>query len=225
MAKIVISLGGSIIVPDKINIGFLKGFKKLIEGYVKKGNMVVVYCGGGSIARKYQESALKITSVSDYDLDFVGIYATWLNAYFVKSIFGEMANSKIISNPNESVDFEYPINVAGGWKPGWSTDYDAVLLAKKIKADKLINITDVDYVYDKDPKKYKGAKPLSKIKWRDFKKLIGKEWKPGLNLPFDPVAIREAEKSKLVVIVVGQDLSNLTNLLENKNFRGTTILP
>ena len=136
-----------------------------------------------------------------------------------------MANSKIISNPNESVDFEYPINVAGGWKPGWSTDYDAVLLAKKIKADKLINITDVDYVYDKDPKKYKGAKPLSKIKWRDFKKLIGKEWKPGLNLPFDPVAIREAEKSKLVVIVVGQDLSNLTNLLENKNFRGTTILP
>ncbi|MFH1889690.1 MAG: UMP kinase, partial [Nanoarchaeota archaeon] len=49
---IVLSLGGSLIIPDNVDIGFLLKFKKIILRNTKKYKFVVV-CGGGSIARKY----------------------------------------------------------------------------------------------------------------------------------------------------------------------------
>ena len=217
---LVISVGGSLIVPDSIDINFLLEFKKIILNQNKK---FIIICGGGKTARRYQEAAKNIVPSLKDELDWLGIQATILNAYLLKTIFKEKACKKIIRNPNEKVNFNEDILIASGWKPGFSTDYDAVLLSKNFGIKKLVNLTNVDYVYNKDPK-FKDAKPIKEISWKEFRKLLPNKWEPGLSTPFDPVAAEEAEKSGLEVIVMnGKKLKNLENYLNKKEFIGTKI--
>lgn len=223
MKKIVVSLGGSLIVPENIDVQFLKNFKKLILEFNNKYDFAI-YCGGGKLARDYQKAASKITKLSNKDKDWLGIYATILNAQMVRIIFKGYSADELIINPLKKIKSK-KILIAAGWKPGWSTDLDAVLLARNTKADILINITNVDYLYDKDPKKFSDAKPIKKASFKEIKKIIAKKWKPGLNVPFDPVAIRQAEKSKIKIVIIGKNLGNLRNLLLQKKFKGTIIHP
>ncbi|PIN80426.1 UMP kinase [Candidatus Woesearchaeota archaeon CG10_big_fil_rev_8_21_14_0_10_30_7] len=222
---VIVSVGGSLIVPDELNISWLKKFKKLIENYVKKGYKFVLISGGGKIARKYQTTARSIVKLEKEDIDWIGIHCTRLNAHLLRTIFRTKAKYRVIKNPNQKIKFTEKVLIAAGWKPGCSTDYDAVLLAKNFKANKLINLTNTDYVYDKDPKKFKNAKPVEKISWADYRKISGNKWDPGLNLPFDPVASKEAQKLKLkVAIVNGNNLKEFEKYLNNKKFKGTLIV-
>lgn len=223
MKTIILSLGGSVIVPDKIDSAFLKNFKKLITEFVKKDFRFAVYCGGGSTAREYQEAYKNVVGDDQEALDWIGISSTHLNAFLLRTIFYDISEEKIISDPTEKINFKKKIIFAGGWKPGWSTDYDSVLLAKNLRASEVINITNTDYVYNKDPNKFKDAKPIKKISWEQFRKLVGNEWKAGLCMPFDPIAAKEAEKLKLKVIILGKNISNLSDFLNNKEFKGTVI--
>lgn len=223
MKTFVISLGGSIIVPDEVDIGFIKKFKELIEEYVSKGYKFVIYCGGGSLARKYQDAYRYLKDQDSETQDWIGISATHHNALLLRAIFHEIAEEKIIYDPNEKIEFNKSLIFAGGWKPGWSTDYDAVLVAKQLGITNVVNMSNIDHVYDKDPNKNSDAQALEKISWKDFRKLVGDEWKPGLNMPFDPVASKEAEKIDLKVYVVGKDLDNLKKVLDGEKFKGTII--
>jgi uridylate kinase len=220
----VISLGGSLLVPGEIDIKFLKKFKSIIEREIKFGKKFIIIVGGGKTARNYQNAAKSLTKVSNEDLDWLGIHATRINAHLLLTIFRKYAYYRIIKNPKEKVEFKEKILVAAGWKPGFSTDYDAVLLAKTYGSDTIINLTNVDYVYDKDPNKFKDAKPFKEISWKDYLKLIDQKWIPGMSAPFDPVASKLAQKFKFkVVILNGKKLKNLKNYLENKKFKGTLI--
>ena len=219
----VISLGGSLIFPKQLDKKFLLNFKKTIEKYIKKNYRFVIICGGGRLARNFQQIASKSRKLSNERLDWLGIYATKINAHLLKSIFSENAGENIISNPNQKIDFRKNIVIASGWLPGWSTDYDAVLLAKNVGIKEVINMSNVDFVYDKDPKKHRDAKKIEKINWQDFNKLISRKWKAGMNVIFDPVAAKEAKKSRIKVKIIGRDLKNLENLLNGKKFRGTLI--
>jgi len=220
---IVMSLGGSVIVPDKIDINFLKSFKKTIDKYTNKGYRFVIICGGGKIARDYQKAASQIVKQSNDYLDWLGIHATKMNAWFMKAVFGKDAEKLIVDDPRKKVSFTRNILIAGGWKPGWSTDYDAILLAKNLGVKTIINMSNIDYLYDKDPKKYNNAKKIKNISWKRYRKISGSKWKAGLNAPFDPVAAKEAEKSGLRVFIIGKDLKNFEKLLDGKSFKGTII--
>ncbi len=155
----VISLGGSLVVPNEINIKFLSLVKNIIEKKIKENKKFIIIVGGGKTARNYQNAAKAITKVSNEDLDWLGIHATRINAHLLLTIFRKYAHFRIIPNPKEKINFKEKILVASGWKPGFSTDYDAVLLSKTYGSDTIINLTNVDYVYDKDPNKFKSAKP------------------------------------------------------------------
>lgn len=225
MAKeiVIISLGGSLVVPDKINIEFLKEFRKLILSKIKDKRFIIII-GGGKICREYQNAASSVVDIADEDLDWLGIHATRLNAHLLRTIFREHAHPKVIKDPTEAIDFKESILIAAGWKPGWSTDYDAVLLAKNFGVKKILNLTNVDYAYDKDPNKFKNAKLIKEISWKEFSKIIGDGWDPGKNLPFDPVATKEAMRLGLKVIITnGGEINNLNNIIEDKEFKGTII--
>ncbi|MDP6599817.1 MAG: UMP kinase [Candidatus Woesearchaeota archaeon] len=222
MKTIIMSLGGSVIVPNRIDVNFLMNFKKIIYRYIKKKYRFVIYCGGGKLARNFQKSAAKY-KFNNEGLDWLGIYATRINADFIKKLFGNIAEDIIIKNPTKKIKFNKKIILAGGWKPGWSTDYDAVLLAKNLKVKTIINMSNINYVYDKDPKKFKGAKKIKNISWREFRKITGNKWKAGLNMPFDPVAAKEADKLRLKVVIIGNNLRNFENLLNDRKFEGTII--
>ncbi len=220
----VISVGGSLINPGEVDTSFLSNFKKLIAERISKGDRFILITGGGKLARKYNEALIQITAASPKDLDWLGIQATWLNAKLVQLMFGKLAHPNIISDPNKKVGFKEKILVAGGWMPGRSTDDDAVRLAKVYGANTVINLSNIDFVYTKDPNKFADAKKITQIAWPDFRKIVGHKWDPGKNAPFDPTAAGLAAKLKLKVIIAnGKNLPNLKNILENKPFIGTTI--
>ena len=220
----VLSLGGSLIVPDKIDYKFIKKFRELIVKKVKNGNKFIIVCGGGGLNRKYNEAAKKVRKLSNDELDWVGIYATRYNAQFIKILFGDLAHNEININPHKKTRTKKPIIIGAAYIPGWSTDYDAVYLAKTYGAKKVVNLSNIDYAYDKDPRKYKSAVPIKNIDWKSFRKIVGNKWEPRMSKPFDPIASREAEKLNLeVVILNGKKLKNLENYLNGKKFIGTTI--
>ena len=221
---VVISVGGSLIVPDVIDTNFLTSLKTFVLSHVEKGASFIIIAGGGKTARRYQDAANTVTPLTPEDLDWLGIHATRLNAHLLRSVFFEHAHPIIITDPTEPVPTTHKIVIAAGWKPGWSTDYDAVLLAKQVGAKKVINLSNIDYAYTADPKKDPSATPIEKISWAEFRKLLPEKWDPGLSSPFDPIAAKEAETLGLeVAIINGSKLEEVTNYLEGKSFVGTKI--
>jgi len=221
---IIISLGGSIIVPDQIDTYLLKKFTEAIKEYSEKGFHFVVITGGGKTCRNYNNSLKEIVNPSPEDLDWMGIASTRLNAELVRICFGDLAYEKIILNPDSIPETNKSIMVGGGWHPGNSSDLAAVHMAKSIGAKKIINLSNVDYVYNKDPKQYKDAVPITQISWDDFRKLLPKDWDPGANVPFDPVAAREAESLSFeVVIMNGKKVDNFKKYLNGESFMGTVV--
>ena len=220
----IISLGGSLIVPDGVDYRFIKKFRELILKKVKNGNKFIIVCGGGRLNSKYNEAGKKVRKLSNEELDWIGIYASRYNAQFVKILFGDLACDEININPHQKILTKKPILIGAAYKPGWSTDYDAVYLAKTYGAKSVANLSNIDYAYDKDPKKYKDAVPIKNINWKDFRKIVGNKWEPRMNRPFDPIASREAEKLGLeVVILNGKKLKNFENYLDGEKFVGTVI--
>jgi uridylate kinase len=223
MKTVILSLGGSIIAPDKPDYFFLREFKNFIIKNLHNYRFVIV-CGGGKTNSYYNEAAARVSNIKKEDLDMIGIMATRLNAELLRAIFGELAYDTVIYNPEKKIKTKKKIIIASGWKPGRSTDYVAVLLAKQLEAEEIINLTNISYVYDKDPRKYKNAKKLFNISWEDYRKIVGNKWIPRLNSPFDPIASKEAHKQKNKVIIMrGNNLDNLENYLSGKTFDGTTI--
>ncbi len=222
--RIVISLGGSLIVPNEVDVDFLKKFKKLI--LFNKSKRFVLICGGGKTSRRYSSAASQVTKLHSEDIDWLGIHATRLNAHLLRTIFRDQAYATVQKDPTKKVNTSKQLIIAAGWKPGCSTDYDAVLFAKNYGAKTVINLTNVDYAYDKDPRKFKDAKIIKKTNWSSFRKVIPKKWSPNLNSPFDPVASKEAEKLRLTVVIMnGKNVKNLNNFLNSKRFIGTVITP
>ncbi len=226
---IVISVGGSLIVPSGgVDTEFLTKLNKLIRTQVVKGRRFLLVAGGGKIARQYIEAGKKVIGdVKNEDLDWLGIHATRFNAHLLRTIFQDIANPRIIINYDKKIShWREPIAIGAGWKPGWSTDYDAVILARDYHANLIINLSNVDVVYDHDPNKYKEAKPIERITWEEMEKIIGKKWSPGLNAPFDPTAIGLAKRIGVTAIVAsGHNFENLENIIEGEPFKGTVIAP
>lgn len=223
----VLSLGGSIIAPEQPDTDFLEKFNTLIRTYLDRdpSRKLIIVCGGGGPARIYQNAYKKIISDGINDqADWIGIMATRLNAQLIKAMFSDICPGPVVYNPTETGVFAGKIMVAAGWKPGFSSDNDAVLLAERYSGDTVINLSNIEKVYTDDPKKNPDAKPIDSISWTDFRKMIGDEWIPGKNVPFDPIASRHAEKTGIKVIcAAGRNIENLENILEDKPFVGTVI--
>jgi len=224
--RIVISLGGSLIVPEDIDSDFIKKFKETILHHVSLGKKFVIITGGGRTSRKYT-SALSVVmeKITTKQLDWLGIYATRLNAHMLQMAIGEdYAKREIIENSDEEIDFSTPIRIGGGTKPGHSSDGAAVEIANKIGAKKIINLSNIDHVYDSDPVSNINAKKFGKISWNQYLDLIPKEWVPGLSTPFDPIASKEAKESGIqVVIMNGKPIDNLNTYLSGGKLDGTLI--
>ena len=221
----VISVGGSLIVPPGgIDVKFLKSFQEFILKRIKKGENFFLIAGGGKTCRDYQDAAKKIVKVTDNDLDWLGIHSSRLNAHLLRTVFRDIAHPEIIKNPTFKLNAKEKVVVAGGWKPGWSTDYVATMIAQEYEVKQVINLSNIEYAYTKDPRKFKTAEKIEKTDWKSFRKIVGNKWTPGLNMPFDPIASSKAERLGLeVAIMNGRDLKNLENYLEGKKFKGTMI--
>lgn len=222
----IISVGGSIIIPKTgFDVKFLKKFRSLILDRVNKGDRFVLVIGGGATCRAYQHAAKAVRKMTTEDVDWLGIYSTWFNAEFVRLLFGSMAFNKTVNSPNKKIITKKSIIISQGHKPGCSSDKVAVMLAKTYGAKEVINLSNIDYVYNKDPNKFTDAKKIEKIIWKDFRKnIVGYKWLPGKNSPFDPIASGLAQKLGLKVSILrGTNLPEVKKALGGKKFKGTVV--
>ncbi|MGO8695346.1 MAG: UMP kinase [Rectinemataceae bacterium] len=228
----VLSLGGSIVAPDGPDTEFVGAFVALVREYLTgdPGRRLIIVVGGGGPARlwqrAYRECSGRFGPASDDAQDWIGVMATRLNAQLVKAVLGELCPQEVVTDPSAVGLFMGRILVAAGWKPGFSTDYDAALLAQKFGAQRLLNLSNIAKVYTGDPRVDPRATPIDKISWKEFRAIVGDEWSPGKNLPFDPVASRlAAEQGLEVVCAAGRELDNLRSIFAGGNFVGTIIGP
>ncbi|MDR2247447.1 MAG: UMP kinase, partial [Treponema sp.] len=209
----VLSLGGSIIAPDTVDEQFLSAFGSLIRELLEadETRRFIVVAGGGSPARTWQTAYRNISGGgSNEQADWIGVMATRLNAQLVKAVMGDFCTQEVVTDPSRAGPLAGRVLVAAGWKPGFSSDYDAVLLAERFQADTVINLSNIPQVYTGDPRKNPAAQPIDRISWANFRALVGDEWTPGKNVPFDPVASRRAAEIGLRVICAeGRNVDNL----------------
>lgn len=222
----ILSVGGSIIIPQSgFNVDFLKGFRRLILNRIKKGEKFIIVIGGGATCRQYQNAAKSVVKMTDNDLDWLGIAATIYNATFVKNLFKDVAQSEIITDPNKKIKTNKSLIVAAGWKPGYTTDHTAVKLAGVYAVKEVFNLSNISYVYTKDPNKFTDAVKIEHTNWKYFcSEIIPNKRTPGMNTPFDPMASKLAMKLKLKVSFVdGRNLKEVEKAFTGKKFEGTVI--
>ncbi len=225
-STLIISVGGSLVVPNGgIDVEFLKDFKKLILKHLKRGWRFVIVVGGGGTARQYQSAARQVGKLALDDIDWLGIHSTRLNGHLMRTIFRDVAHPIMLKDPTAPLTkWKEPLLIAAGWKPGWSTDYVATRFAKRLNATLVINLSNIDYVYDKDPRTNPDAQKICEMGWKDFRAMVGDVWDPGMNVPFDPIASRLAHHSGIsVALLNGKNIKNLDALLSGKTFIGTVI--
>lgn len=237
MRTTILSLGGSIINPGEPDAAFLSRFSVAIKKWLRENpeERLVLVTGGGAPARVYQKALREVLAESgeiantsqemlEVGQDWLGIMATRINAQLVKEVFGDFCLDPVVTNPEGEFEFTGRILVGSGYMPGYSSDKDAVVLAQRLGAVMVVNLSNIEKVYSDDPKKNPGAKPLDEISWTDFRTMVGDVWTPGMNTPFDPIASRLAEESGIrVVCAKGTDIENTMAILEGKDFIGTVI--
>jgi len=222
---IVISLGGSLIVPDKVDIKFLKEFKKIILSNSQKYKFIII-CGGGSIARTYI-SALRNLNINKKFQSLSGISATRMNARFMNYLFNidpkQGIPHKLRTLKRYARKQDIVICGALEYKTDQTSDGTASEIADYFKAD-FINLTNVQGLYDKNPKENKNAKFIPEITWKDFDKMANKtKFTPGQHFVLDQSASKIIQENKITTYILGKNIKELNNLLKGKKFKGTTI--
>lgn len=218
----VLSLGGSLIVPDAVDVPFLQQFCKLLGAFKDRKFIIVV--GGGSTARKY------IHALNHRDVRTrasAGIFVTRLHAWFLASFYGRGSSHGI---PKSMKDVENLLKKndvvfvgALRFHDNQTSDGTAAQLANYFKT-RFINVTNVAGLYTKNPKTNKNAKLISLIKVEDFYERARKiKFVPGQHFVLDQQAAEIIKKGHVVTYIVGGDLKNLRDLLKGKQFIGTKI--
>jgi len=223
----IFDLGGSIVAPDKPNTVYLRGFLGFLNSWLRDdpSRSAIIVVGGGGAARAWQGALKTLDPHSASEtLDWVGVMATRLNAELLRGLLGMLCPDPVVTNPSGNCSFSGRVLVAAGWKPGFSTDYDAVILAERFKVDRIIVLSNISQIYSKDPNVDSLAEAIPELTWDQYKKLAGSKWRPGVNIPFDPIASERASSSGLKIICAsGNDFENLAAILAGREFTGTTI--
>lgn len=225
MKTIVISLGGSLIIPEDVDIAFLEKFKKVINKHKDHYKFVIV-TGGGSIARKYI-SALKEAGKSEFLQSMAGIGTTRMNARFLTYIFGKDANEGIphdMKQVSRLLAKNNPVFCGAlRYADKETSDATSAKLANFFNCE-FINLTLVPGLFTKNPLEHKDAKSIPKISWQDFYERANKlKYKPGQHFVLDQSASRIIKDYKIKTYILGKDLRQLDNFLSGKKFKGTII--
>ncbi|MFH1769274.1 MAG: UMP kinase [Parcubacteria group bacterium] len=223
--KIVISLGGSILT-NPLSADIILKYAGQLNRLHQEGHGLIVVCGGGSTCKQYQRIAEKC-GANDEILNRIGTQVTHLNAYV---LIGALQNDSVQRSPStyEEIDrhFGQKIIVTGGLSEllGPSTDYDAALYAERYKADLFINATDVDFVYDKNPKEFSDAKALTKATYDELLYILRDNPQgPMDTLLFDREAVEVLKRNSIKLIFInGNNPENLANAIAGKSI-GTVI--
>lgn len=224
--KIVISLGGSVLTKE-LTAEHFKKYIGVVRRLAEKHRIIVV-TGGGKVCREYQKIGEEL-GAGVKERDFIGIVATHLNASTFASGLGNngcLVTWKPLKDTVEEVkkNFGRKIVVCGGYGVGTSSDYDAAYFGRLVKADLLINVSNVSGVYSEDPKVNPNAKKFDKLSHEEFLKIIQKNAQiPGEYRLFDLKAAKLIKKFKIRTILIdGNNPEEIIKAVEGQH-NGTVV--
>ncbi|MBD3405412.1 MAG: UMP kinase [Candidatus Lokiarchaeota archaeon] len=224
--RLVLKLGGSLLYnkDNQIIITRIKEYAKVIAQLAIDGHDIAIVVGGGKPARAFISAAREL-GASEAQCDWLGIKTSRLNAELLCASLQRHAYPKIVESLDELEIAAYSNHIVlmGGLTPGQSTNAVAALAAEITHADLLLNATNVDGVYDKDPND-PGAIKLDDVSIENLEIILsGGGTRAGEYRLFDPVAIRVVKRSKIgTVIFNGLNPSNISKIVAGEKI-GTMI--
>ena len=225
MEKVVVSLGGSVLVPGDDDARYLAELAALLRDTSRHVRLFIV-TGGGRTARYYIETG-RALGIPERTLDEFGIAATRLNARLLAASLRGAANREPATTYAEAAMLgrRRRIVIMGGTRPGHTTDRVSASLARHVKAARIVNATSVDGVYTADPKKESRARLLPRVSFEELVRLSGERHAAaGPNVVFDPVAARVLNRDRIPLAVVqGRDLDALRSAILGEPFHGTRV--
>lgn len=225
MEKVVISLGGSIIIPGNRDGEFLHRFASLL-GPLTGDREVFVVCGGGRIARYYITTGRELGAGED-QLDEMGIEVTRLNARLLQLALGDLAYDAVPRTVEETASQgrRGRVAVMGGTTPGHTTDGVSAALAERVGASRIVNATSVDGVYSSDPKKVADCVKYERLTFDELDGMMSKgKHGAGRSHVFDPLGAEIVKRCRIPIMVVdGRDLEEMRNAILGREIKGTVI--
>lgn len=227
----VLKIGGSVISTSEesiFDVNAANNIIKILKSFIPQNKFVLVL-GGGSLARKYQ--GITKTFTDDYKLiDWAGTSACNMNATMMRCLLGDLCEDRAVVDLQvtlkEEIKFNKPFLCFGAADPGVSSDTDAIYAALRTNSKTIISLKNVDGVYDSNPNENPNAKRFDSISWSDYRKDVLKTdvFTPKMSVPVDPIASKLAQENKIKFIICnGNNLDNLSSIIEGKDFVGTTI--
>ncbi len=222
---LVISIGGSIVLPDDDDLTYLNELIEILKNISDDYNLYIVV-GGGSTARKYINWGREL-GADEATLDELGIDTSRLNARLLIIGLGKDTYPVAAKNFDEAISAgnHYSVVVMGGTHPGHTTDAVAAMLAERLKVDRLINATSVDGVYTADPNKDENAERIEELDFDELIDIVSKgPGGAGPNVVFDPMAAKIIKRADIETCIVdGKDLDEFENAIRDLEFHGTRI--
>lgn len=224
MKSLVISLGGSVLVPnlsDHRIVEYAAALRQVSEKY-----RVFVVVGGGGEARRYIE-AVRTIGVDEGTCDEIGILVTRLNATLLIAALGDSAYPCVAED--QAMALEYAVSgrivVMGGVTPAQTTDAVAAVLAERTGAAILVNLTSVDGIYSADPKTDASATRYTHLTPDRLAEIVGgSRLNAGSNTVMDAIAVKIIQRSGIPLVVLdGRQPKNLPDAIISGRFSGTFV--
>lgn len=224
--KVVISVGGSILVPS-VESTRVEEYVSVLSELDDAGHEVGVVVGGGPAARKYIETARSLGG-NEIELDQLGVAVTRLNARLLIAGLDDRASPSPVTDHNKAKEVfqRGDIPVMGGTVAGHTTDAVATALAEHVDADLLVYATSVPGVYDVDPSQDDDAEKLGSLSPGELVDIVSNiEMAAGSNAPVDLLATKLLQRSRLRAVVLdGTDPQGVIRAI-NGTHDGTDIIP
>lgn len=221
--KVVVSVGGSVLIPGSNDSDYISRLTGVL-GSLCQDVVLAVVVGGGRTARYYAETGRALGG-TDYQLDILGIGATRLNAQLLALALGDMPD-RVPEDPEETASRAAPgrVVVMGGTEPGHTTDAVAMMVARSMGADRVVNATAVDAVYTADPRKDPGAERIPRMTIGRLGEIVYKEHSASASSVFDPLGVEIARESRIDISMVdGRNLEELRKAILGQEFSGTFV--
>jgi uridylate kinase len=222
--RVVLKISGKIINPE--NAELIGRYALVVSKLVDEGYRVAVVVGGGPYARSYIKCA-RALGLSNAQADMIGIEVSRVNALLLAYALGERAYVPIPRNIEEVEEAwgTRKVVVVGGLQPGQSTAAVAAIVAETLGIKRILYATDVEGVYDRDPRKFPNVKKLDTITVDELAKVLSQKFEAGGYELLDPLAMQVVKRSCIEVIVFnGYNVENVVKAARGEAV-GTLIVP
>lgn len=224
MDKVVVSIGGSVLVPGDDDAAYIRRLADMLREVASEAQVAVVV-GGGREARRYVDMGRALGG-SVRELDELGIGITRVNARLLTVALGDIANTEIPVKADDCARMSEPgrIAVMGGTEPGHTTDAVSAMIAERMGADRIVNASNVDAVYSADPRADPDAVRYERMTIAQLKDVVYQDHDAGKSSVFDPLGVSIAMRERIDILMVnGRDLEELRNAILGKPIKGTFV--